>query len=84
MMVFMNAIDALQVRAAIASQFHQVACSVSAADAAQLLRRPLITLLKDNTSEVRSALLPGLADTLQVTSSEGQPDAQDFNITCDL
>lgn len=56
----------LQVRAAIASQFQDVAHSVSPADAAHLLRRPLVTLLKDNTPEVRTALMPQLAGTLQV------------------
>lgn len=56
----------LQVRAAIASQFGQVARSVSATDAAQLLKRPLVMLLKDSTPDVRTALLPGLADILQV------------------
>lgn len=56
----------LQVRTAIACQLHAVARTVAAADAARLLQRPLVALLRDSSTAVREALLPGLGETFRV------------------
>lgn len=53
-------------RAAIAGQFNIIAATVAPADASRLLLRPLVALLRDGCPPVREALLPGLAETLQV------------------
>lgn len=57
-----------QVRCNVAAHLHEVAALVGASDSGRLLRKPLVSLLRDTSTAVRSTLLPVLAPTLAAIS----------------
>lgn len=73
-----------QVRTAIACQLHLAARTVAAADAARLVQRPIVALLRDSSAAVREALLPGLGETLQVRWSVARVQGGSHDAACSV